>query len=318
MIDLQLAKQLKELFGEFIQATPQEIRVNCPKCQEKIGKIDNKHHLYINTYKEAWNCFRCNWKGVGFKNLGIEVQEQQAAPVNDLLGFFKIKQKELNINLENAMTTTKEELKEIEYPKGYTTEFSASVIGLAALNFLKSRNITDEQIKKHRIGYANSGPYKGFIILPVLNNNKLVYYVARSIFNKQYKNASIPNKNILFNYSNQKSVVLCEGIFDALSFNNNGVALLGKSLKEGQKNIIINNPPEKLYICLDSDARANAIQIAGNLKKYIDNIYLIDLGEYKDPNSCPKKYLIEAIKSAILVNDQVDILKYTFKNVTRT
>ena len=315
-MNLQLNKQLKEFFGELIQATPQEYRANCPKCEERTGKKDNKYHLYINIYKQAWNCFRCNWKGVGFDNIGIEVQEQQAAPVNELIGFFKFKQKELNINLENNMSANIQEIKEIDYPKGYTTEFSTNVIGLAALNFLKSRNITNEQIIKHKIGYANTGPYKGFIILPVLIKNKLVYYVARSIFNKQYKNAPISNKDILFNYSNQRSVVLVEGIFDALAFSNSGVALLGKSLKEGQKNIIINNPPEKLYICLDSDARTNAIQIAGNLKKYINNIYLIDLGEYKDPNSCPKKHLIEAIKSAILVNDQVDILKYTFKNVT--
>lgn len=315
MINLLLEKQLTELLGKLLPANGPEVRANCPKCKERVGKEDHKHHLYINTVKGAYNCFRCGWKGLNLEQLGVKTQEQPAAPVNELLNFFTAKKKELNINLESHMSKNKNQIQEIEYPKGYTTDFSSNIIGLSALNFLKSRGVTDEQIKKHKIGYGESGSYKGFVIFPVLNSNKLVYYVARSIFSKQYKNAPISNKNILFNYTAQKSVVLCEGILDSLAFGNNGVALLGKSLKEGQKNILINNPPQKLYICLDSDAKANAIQIAGNLKKYIDNIYLIDLGKYKDPNSTPKNHLIEAIKSAILISNSTDILKYTFKHV---
>lgn len=293
--------QIRQLFGDFVKSGNEYI-VKCPKCFERVGKKDTKGHLYVNPVKDVWNCFRCEWKGRNLSSIGIELKVVEKSPgkMEDLLKLFdKIEAQPM----EDKFTP-------IDFPRGYTTDFSKNLTGKMAYNYLKSRGLSDVQINENRIGYASSGPYSGFIIFPIFEDSQLVYYVTRSIFKKEYKNAPVPNKNILFNFKNQGTIVLCEGIFDALSFGKNGVALLGKAMKDAQLQRIKNNPPKRVYICLDNDAKTTAVSIAARLKPFIEEIYMVSISEGKDPNTSTKKQLIEDVKNAIKVNSKIDLVDF--------
>lgn len=294
-----IENQITALFGSFVKSGNEYI-VKCPKCEERIGKRDTKGHLYVNPTKNVWNCFRCEWKGRDLASLGLQLEEKSYGKISDLADYLA------NINtppMEEKFTT-------IEFPKGYTTDFSRSITGKMAYNYLLSRGLSREQIEENRIGYANGGPYSGFIVLPIFEDSELVYYVTRSIFKKEYKNAPVPSRNIMFNFKNQRVIVLCEGIFDALSFGKNGVALLGKAMKDAQLERIRKNPPQRVYICLDNDAKTAATSIASRLKSIVDEVFLVKISEGKDPNTSTKKQLIEDVKNAVKFNSKIDLLHF--------
>ncbi len=77
-----------------------------------------------------------------------------------------------------------------------------NISGRQALAYLKSRNITDEDILKYNIGYCETGPYKNMVVIPSYDaNGSLNYYTGRS-FEKEpkikYKNPSVSRDIIPF------------------------------------------------------------------------------------------------------------------------
>ncbi len=191
----------------------------------------------------------------------------------------------------------------VKLPQNFTTDFSNGLTGRAAYNYLSNRGLTGATITSRRIGYCPIGPLRGCVVLPVYEANTLVYYVARSIYNKRYKNAAVSKKTIVYNIdavSRTKYSVLCEGIFDALSFGSHGLALLGKSMGQGQMEKIINAKPKKLFICLDADAKRNAVNIGQRLSGYVETVRLVSLtGKGKDPSTCSTNELACYLQRAV-------------------
>ena len=96
------------------------------------------------------------------------------------------------------------------------------------------RGIRNSDIIKYNIGYCDSGLYSGRIIIPSYDiNNKLNYFIARSVFDDEpykYKNPPV-SKNVIM-FENQinwnEPITICEGAFDALAVRRNAIPILGK------------------------------------------------------------------------------------------
>jgi ORF023 len=161
------------------------------------------------------------------------------------------------------------------------------------------------------------GEYRNRVIIPIYESGELKFWVARAIqrdIKMKEKSPSdedyqISKSEVIFNIDiaakQYHSCVICEGIFDALSYGNVGVSLLGKSLYQEQLNILLGYRElltEGVYISLDNDAKKDALKIASKLSEYF-KVYIVNIpSELDDPNNVLMtkgiKYLYSLLENA--------------------
>jgi len=303
---------LKKKFGRVMVENSNEYRVCCPKCESRAHKKDVKFKLYINPYKVSkngkrgtWNCFRCSYKGWGLDTLGVQTTSESALPSREeapagsrTLNIFH-ETKKLKTTSEEKSGEGREE-QEVKLPTKFSTEWSSSLTGRACYEYLvKQRGLSVSTITDYNIGFCSKGRYAGHIVFPITDqNNKLIYFVTRSIYEKTYFNCPGPNSHVFFNYKNQEHIVLTEGIFDALAVGTDGVALLGKILKKQQFKILKNSPPKYLTVFLDADAFKDANTIAEKLESYVQHIRIAAPPRDKDPGNLSKAELNDILEDA--------------------
>jgi DNA primase len=127
------------------------------------------------------------------------------------------------------------------------------------------------------------------IIIPTYDEDgRLNYFTARS-FEKEpyikYRNPSvsrniIPNEHLI-NWN--LPIILCEGLFDAISIKRNAIPLLGKNIQSNLMKKIVTSVVNKIYIALDKDAMKQALRFCENLMAEGKEVYLVDMQD-KDPS----------------------------------
>lgn len=261
----------------------------CPNCKH------HKHKLEINLETENWACWVCgnsdNFKGLKIKSLfrRLEVSDEYLKELR-----FITKEKKYNYNSNNNIQ--KSEFK-IQLPKEYIPLYQnkqlnkyQEIIKKHALNYLKSRNISDLEIKKYEIGFCTEGRYKNRIILPSYDsNNNLNYYMARSFEKdsvKKYDNPHIKKDTIIgyesfINWSTP--IILCEGIFDAIAIKRNVIPLFGKDISSSLMKKIVTQQVNKIYIALDNDALKDSLYHCEQLLNAGKEVYWVELID-KDPS----------------------------------
>jgi len=267
-----VVKELERIFGRVLRENNGELRVNCPRCLENKGKRDTNFKLYINPNKGFgktkgfWNCFRCNYRGRGLIKLGLQAEKLQSNILAESELIASTPKLNITHEIQGNKKSKSKALTPTRLPIGFRTDFSATLVGRNAYSYLRGRGLTQQQIINHKIGYVSGGRYRNTVVFPVFNmNGDLIYWVARSVLEKRYLNCPGKNSHVLFNFKNQRHIVLCEGIFDALAVGKFGVALLGKILKKDQQAILLNSNCQKLTVLLDQDAFAEANEIAKKL-----------------------------------------------------
>jgi DNA primase len=230
---------------------------DCPNCMDIKGldKGDNKGNLEINLNKFVFHCWGCGVSGpLGrlFDNYGTKAQKK----VYNLIKPEELKQKDAK----------KPKLK---LPEGYTTfeDSNARFIPhIEAMNYLKSRGITNDIIKKYKIGYTATGDFAYRIIVPSFNKEgTLNYFIARSFVPKKmkYKNPTAAKDEIIFNEGLidwNKDVYLVEGAFDGF-FLDNSIVMLGKKMSKLLFETLYERANGNLIICLDEDAQSDALKL---------------------------------------------------------
>lgn len=147
----------------------------------------------------------------------------------------------------------------VSLPESFYLFDEDALLSSRASLYLKSRNIDLGLLRERSIGFCNSGSWFGRIIIPFMNPN-LQYYVGRDFIGQKpkYKNPKTEDvgigKSSLF-YNEQaldySKVFLVEGIFDALTCGEFGIASLGWNLSQTQRfkllssNAIIHIIPDK-------------------------------------------------------------------------
>ena len=142
---------------------------------------------------------------------------------------------------------------------------------------------------RYSIGYCPSGDYSNRIIIPSYDGDgKLNYFMARDMFPNskfKYKNPPMSKDTVGFElFINwNEPIVLCEGIFDAISIRRNAIPLFGKFPSKTLVKRLVEKKVKKIYVALDEDAKQDAVKLTKFLMDYGIEAYLLELG-YKDPS----------------------------------
>lgn len=229
----------------------EELILHCPSDECK-GHDTPK--LYVNVEMGVFNCFRCGFKGklkalYRYPKLVAKLEEQLS-----MADFAKLKSfKPLDIKNVDI-------LKDLSPVREIYFEDSQ-------YDYLLCRGWTEDLINLYRPLVSSNPLYKNRVILPVIVNDKIIYYTARSLdpqSAQKYKNPDgVSRKNVLFKSLVQEGVlypgdaVILEGYFDAYKVPN-AVALLGKTISPENEGNLLDFLSSKtdIYVSLDEGAEA--------------------------------------------------------------
>jgi DNA primase len=253
-----LVELLEEVLGDHGLHYPNrgQISFNCPVCDDDR----NKHNLEVNYIDNVYKCWACGDSENTHGSLG---------KIFDKYG--NKKQKKLyNVLKPETVVKREKSKKALKLPESFTLFKDSSPvypIRRQAMNYLKSRGITDEMIEKFGIGFCDKGDHAGRIVIPSYNTNGVLnYYIARSwnpMSRAKYKNPEAEKDKIIF-WENlidwNKDIYLVEGAFDGL-FLDNPIPMLGKHMSELLFDTIYQKAKGNVIICLDGDAWNNAVKL---------------------------------------------------------
>jgi DNA primase len=253
-----LVELLEDVLGDHGLHYPNrgQISFNCPVCDD--GR--NKHNLEVNYIDNVYKCWACG---------DSEGTHGALGKIFDKYG--NKKQKKLyNVLKPETVVKREKKKKTLKLPESFTLFKDSSPVypvRRQALNYLKSRGITDEMIDKFGIGFCDKGDHAGRIVIPSYSTNgELNYYIARSwnpMSRAKYKNPEAEKDKIIF-WENlidwNKDIYLVEGAFDGL-FLDNPIPMLGKHMSELLFDTIYQKAKGNVIICLDGDAWSNAVKL---------------------------------------------------------
>ena len=101
----------------------------------------------------------------------------------------------------------------------------------------------------------------------------------------KYKNPPMSKDTVCFEmFINwNEPIVLCEGVFDAITIRRNVIPLLGKFPSKTLVKRLVEKKVKKIYVALDEDAKKDAVKLSKFLMDYGITTHLLDLKE-KDPS----------------------------------
>jgi DNA primase len=276
-----LVELLEDVLGDHGLHYPNrgQISFNCPVCDD--GR--NKHNLEVNYVDNVYKCWSCG------------DSEGTHGPLGRIFDKYGNKKQKKLYNVLKPETVVKREKskKALKLPEGFTLFKDSSTVypvRRQAMNYLKSRGITDEIIEKFGIGFCDKGDHSGRIIIPSYDKKgELNYYIARSwnpMSRAKYKNPIAEKDKIIFWESLidwNKDIYLVEGAFDGL-FLDNAIPMLGKHMSELLFETIYQKAKGDIIICLDADAWSNSVKLYHELHggDLWDRIKLIKLPDEKD------------------------------------
>jgi len=291
MLNQPLIALVNSVLGTGKQTSKGNFAYHCPFCHHHKPKLE----INFTENKKGENPFHC-WVCDKRGKKIIQLFKQVKASPEALLELRSIVKTE---------TADREEIvtEKVELPKEFQSLLNISksnIIGRHALAYLKSRNITEEDILKYNIGYCESGPYRNMVVIPSYDaDGRLNYFTGRS-FEKEakvkYKNPTVSRDIIPFELFINWDIpfILCEGPFDAIAIKRNVIPLLGKNIQTKLMKKIVMSSVDKIYIALDRDAQKQALSFCEQLMNEGKEVYLVDMQD-KDPSEMGFKNFINLI-----------------------
>lgn len=281
----------------------------CPYCEQLVGKPDTKFRLGIDIKTTLYNCFRCHTHGILFRNKLSN--SEKIIPF--LLQYYTIQKEDKNELNSNKL---------IEFNNVIPIQKNSE-----AYKYLKSRNITDEQINYYHL-MTGINENLGRIMIPnVIVGKWTDFYQGRSYLdmNPKYLNPDSVDKSTtvfnLYNQSqNQDKVYIVEGVFSAIRAGKDVISIYGSAPSDIQIDLINNYNFKEIYCCLDGDKPG----VIGNnklasmlFKKNSSKIYMVKLPEFKDPADLGEakfKSYCEKYKKLYTCNDNINKIMMYFDN----
>jgi len=181
---------------------------------------------------------------------------------------------------------------------------SKSLFYKHALNFLKKRGITKIDLQKYKLGFCDDGIYGNRVIIPSYDENGILnYFVGRSFMGggMKYKNPNVSRDIVPFDWFIAWSypIVLCEGVFDAISIRTNAIPMLSKKPSNSLLRKIFEKQVKTIYIALDNDAKKDAYYLSEFFKDFGIDSKVVNLPKNKDPNNLGFENMNELIGKTI-------------------
>ena len=279
MINELLVSLVNSVLGNGKRTARGNQSYHCPFCNHAKPKLEVNFTENKKGYN-PWHCWVCNKKGTKISSLFKQVK----ASADKFKELYKL------VAEENEYEIV-EKVVDVKLPDEFAPLFpdDKTITWKQAYYYLKSRGITDNDILKYNIGYCDYGLYENMIIIPTYDKDgRLNYFTARS-FDKnsyiKYRNPQasrdiIPNEHFI-NW--RLPIIICEGLFDAISIKRNAIPLLGKNIQSNLMKKIVSSFVQKIYIALDKDAIKQALHFCEQLMAEGKEVYLVDLQD-KDPS----------------------------------
>jgi DNA primase len=273
--------ELNKILGTGKATARNNFAYSCPLCKHKSKLEINLDET--SAYYQNYNCWVCGLKGKNLISLLNNINRKDL--IVDLAIYNKNK-------VTHSKVTKKQDA--IELPREFISFLEMKgddLVGKKALKYLLKRKITREDILKYNIGYCNKGKYSDRIIIPSYDSNeKLNYFVARSINDNYFKYLNPPTPKDIIPFESQINwnlpIILCEGTFDAIAIKRNAIPLLGSnSIPTPLMKKIVTSKVNKIYLALDKDKEAmkHTIKFCETLLNIGKEVYWIEISE-KDPS----------------------------------
>ena len=277
MSKLSVISLLESILGKSRQSTEDNLAFQCPFCHHHKPKLE------VNIVTQHWHCWVCNAAG---RKIPILFRKLNA-PRDKVSQLIKLLD-----GVEYKPTKTTTDTPVVELPNEYKPLWvmdKANPEYRNAVRYLLNRGITITDILRYRIGYCETGMYSGKIIIPSYDaNGSLNYFVGRAYYESdgmRHKNPKVSKDIIGFelHINWDMPIILVEGAFDAIAIKRNVIPLFGKTISNTLKKRIVERKVKTIYICLDLDARKQALETA---EYFINNgidVYFVELTG-KDPS----------------------------------
>ena len=260
-----------------------ELAFYCPFCHH------HKQKLQVNTETQKWHCWTCNSGGKKLTSLlrKLDVDKKTISVIREIYGDTNYNPQKDDSDAKVFINLPKEYISLATEPKGFNPEYKH------AMHYLTQRGIGMAEIVKYNIGYCKDGLYARRIIIPSYNSDgSLNYFISRSYYSEErmkYKNPPI-SKNIVCLDSQinwNEPIILCEGVFDAITIRRNAIPLLGKFPSKTLVEKIFMNGVTDIVISLDNDAINEALKVSDYFRKQGINVRLMML---KDKDAAEMGY----------------------------
>lgn len=272
----------------------------CPFCNHY------KKKLQINIVTQKWHCWVCNARGQTINTL----LRKSNAP-NHI--YPKIKEI-YGENVSTAIIKTAYTLSSL--PEHYLPLFVKQNTPdyKNALHYVtKIRGLSAMDIVKYQVGYCESGPYAGMIVIPSYDENGVLnFYVGRSYYDTTIKHKNPPSSKDVIGFDGHinwnQPITIVEGAFDAIAVKRNVIPLFGKKIMPALRSKILQHRVPRINLALDSDAYKDSItEIEYFLNNSID-VHYVNL-DSKDPSEMGYVSMVNAIDIANKVTF-FDLIQY--------
>ena len=254
-----------------------------------------KPKLQINLESQKWHCWVSNQGGHSLYSLfkKINADSRYFSELKDIV-FIPTKKDEVESKVIVSLPREYQSLSSI----------SKSLFYKHAIKFLKQRGIDKTDVRKHKIGFCDDGVYQNRIIVPSYDENGILnYFVGRSFMGDgmKYKNPNVSRDIIPFDWFIAWSypIVLCEGVFDAISIRSNAIPMLSKKPSRSLLRKIFEKKVKTIYIALDDDAKKDAYNLSEFFRDFGIDSKVVNLPKDKDPNDLGFKQMTSLIDETI-------------------
>lgn len=271
-----------------------QMQFDCPACSEEQGMPEGngKGNLEVNYNKGYFHCWACGDRNRMKGRLPYLIKRYGNAKI--LNDFYLVKPE---FKEKNELGETLE----IKLPRNFHLFAKTSPeynMYAEAMHYLRSRGIEDDLIEEKRLGFCDSGKYKGRIIVPSYDSvGALNFFVGRAfqkwvkpkILNEEAEKSLIVFNEELVNWDS--TIYLVEGPFDHI-ITPNSIPLLGKYVSPYLFHLLQTKAQADVIIVLDGDAWADAKNIyrqlnVGNLR---GRVRVVQLHPDYDPSKIYEKF----------------------------
>lgn len=285
---------LHNVLGSYATLKHNELAFYCPFCNH------HKQKLQVNTDTQKWHCWNCNSGGKKLSSLlwKLDVDQATIKMIKTIYGDSDYNPKTAYTDAKVFIHLPKEYISLTEVPKGlFNPEYNQ------VMHYLTQRGIGKKEIIKYNIGYCKEGLYSNRVIIPSYDSDGMLnYFISRSYYvdeTMKYKNPPISKNIICFDsqINWNEPIILCEGVFDAITIRRNVIPLLGKFPSRTLVEKIFMSGVTDIVISLDNDALNEALKAADYFRKQGINVKMMYLKD-KDASDMGYEKFYEALDNS--------------------
>lgn len=280
---------LDNLLGEKGQKKKDEnYAYHCPKCHHRKRKLE------VDINSQRFHCWTCDLKGRKIRNLLYRLK----ASLEYIIQIDKIYGEDYSQFEEE--TEIIQAVLPIEFQS--LAKPNSSIEYRQALNYIRKRGLTRDDILKYNIGYCEEGRYKNRVVIPSYDSNgRLNFFSSRAYYDSylSYINCDASKDIVGFELfvDWNEPISLVEGAFDAIAIKRNAIPLFGKTVSQKLEYRIIEHNVRDINLILDNDALKSTLRLAKRFMAEGRNVKITML-EDKDPSKIGFENMVGIVKKA--------------------